>query len=355
LIDEGGNTLPTFWKGGRAYVLGTQGSRYSLRIHNQSGTRVELVASVDGRDVLDGQPSSFSKRGYVVDPHSEVLIDGFRVSHEAVAAFRFSSLPRSYAARMGGDTRDVGVIGVAVFPERDEQPIAAPAEPHFWDHLWDNDKAAAADPPTPDNAGLEPLADNNLSAPHEITKQSSGIGFASLKKVPQGTKDSMSNQRQIAPVADRAADEAPAVPESAPSAPPPAATATAKLMNTNKLNAAISNGAGYRASGLMGRGSVSSMGVTASAPQPVERPGLGTEFGEHRQSHAEDREFERQSSAPATVISVHYNDREGLQILGIDVDGRLALAREARLRHDAQPFRRNSTPTYSRSPDILAK
>ncbi len=124
LIDEGGNTLPTFWKGGRAYVLGTQGSRYSLRIRNQSGTRVEFVASVDGRDVLDGQSASWDKRGYIVAPWGEVVIDGFRLNQESVAAFRFSTVKDSYAAKMG-DAREVGVIGVAVFPEhpRYEPPV----------------------------------------------------------------------------------------------------------------------------------------------------------------------------------------------------------------------------------------
>jgi hypothetical protein len=120
LIDENGNTLPTFWKGGRTYVLGEQGARYSLRIRNQSGTRVEFVASVDGRDVLDGRPAGMAKRGYIVAPWGEVSIDGFRLNQDSVAAFRFSSVRDSYAAQMG-DARDVGVIGVAVFPEQQVQ------------------------------------------------------------------------------------------------------------------------------------------------------------------------------------------------------------------------------------------
>src|SRR5271155_4947208 len=69
LIDESGSRLPTFQSGGRTYVLGSLGRRYSLRIRNQSGRRVEFVASVDGRDVLDGHPSSLEKRGYVANPY----------------------------------------------------------------------------------------------------------------------------------------------------------------------------------------------------------------------------------------------------------------------------------------------
>jgi hypothetical protein len=128
LVDEGGRVLPTFEHRGRSYVLGHLGQRYLLRVNNGSGRRIEVVASVDGRDVVDGSPAAWGKRGYVVDPYGSVSIDGFRLSQEAVAAFRFSSVSRSYAARKG-DARDVGVIGVAVFPERAPVYVPPPPEP----------------------------------------------------------------------------------------------------------------------------------------------------------------------------------------------------------------------------------
>jgi hypothetical protein len=129
LVDEHGRTLPTFEHRGRTYVLGARGARYLLRVRNDSGRRVEVVASVDGRDVVDGRPAAFEKRGYVVAPYSEVTIDGYRLSEAAVAAFRFSTVPRSYAARKG-DARDVGVVGVAIFPERWPAHVPPPYRPH---------------------------------------------------------------------------------------------------------------------------------------------------------------------------------------------------------------------------------
>jgi hypothetical protein len=126
-VDESGSPLPIFEHRGRTYVLGALGQRYLLRFRNGSGRRVEVVASVDGRDVLDGRPASLGRRGYVVPPWGEVTIDGFRVSQDTVAAFRFSTVPRSYAARKG-DARDVGVVGVAVFPER--PPRSGPRPPY---------------------------------------------------------------------------------------------------------------------------------------------------------------------------------------------------------------------------------
>jgi hypothetical protein len=127
-VDEWGSRLPAFEHRGRTYVLGTLGQRYLLRFRNGSGRRVEVVASVDGRDVVDGRPASVERRGYVVAPWGAVTIDGFRVSQDAVAAFRFSTVPRSYAARKG-DARDVGVVGVAVFPER--RPRWVPPRPSY--------------------------------------------------------------------------------------------------------------------------------------------------------------------------------------------------------------------------------
>ncbi len=117
LIDAQGNPLPTFSTGGRSYVQGHDGARYSIRIQNQSGARFEAVASVDGLDVIDGEPGSFEKRGYLIQPWSTLDIDGFRRSEDEVAAFRFGRVKDSYAAKRGSD-RNVGVIGVAVFQER---------------------------------------------------------------------------------------------------------------------------------------------------------------------------------------------------------------------------------------------
>jgi hypothetical protein len=124
LVDEAGAVLPTFQHRGRTFVLGAPGQRYLVRVRNGSSRRIEVVVSVDGRDVRDGAPSDWDKRGYLVDPYGELRVDGYRLSEASVAAFRFSTVSRSYSARMG-DARDVGVIGAAVFTERRPPEIAA--------------------------------------------------------------------------------------------------------------------------------------------------------------------------------------------------------------------------------------
>lgn len=117
LIDERGAVLPAVDVGGQTYAIGQIGARYQIAIANDTGARYEVVASVDGLDVIDGQDASFDKRGYVVDPYTSFVIEGWRTSDESVAAFRFSPLEDGYAAQMG-KPRNVGVIGVAFFRER---------------------------------------------------------------------------------------------------------------------------------------------------------------------------------------------------------------------------------------------
>ncbi len=71
--------------------------------------------------MLDGRPASIRKRGYVIDPHRTLIVEGFRQSTEAVAAFRFSPVRESYAQEKYRKTRNV-VIGIALFNERGTYP-----------------------------------------------------------------------------------------------------------------------------------------------------------------------------------------------------------------------------------------
>jgi hypothetical protein len=118
LQGAGGERLRTFHHSGQTFVLGQPGERYSIRIQNPSNRRVEAVVSVDGRDAISGDPADFVRqRGYVIPPFGSVTVDGFRTSLERVAAFRFTDPENSYSARLG-TPENVGVIGVAFFPEQ---------------------------------------------------------------------------------------------------------------------------------------------------------------------------------------------------------------------------------------------
>lgn len=117
LRDDGGTPLRGVVVNGRTFVLGESGQRYSIVLENRSSASFEALVTVDGLDVLNGQPGSFASRGYVIRPYGSIEIRGFRQSLDRVAAFRFGSVGESYAADRG-DARNVGVIGVALFAER---------------------------------------------------------------------------------------------------------------------------------------------------------------------------------------------------------------------------------------------
>jgi hypothetical protein len=133
VADGGERALPAEHVGQRTYVLGQAGQRYSLVLVNHGPRSYEVVASVDGLDVVDGQDARLHKPGYVLGPHARLRIDGFRTSLSEVAAFRFGRVQGSYAARTGS-ARNVGVVGVALFCERPpvpvyQAPVLLPAPP----------------------------------------------------------------------------------------------------------------------------------------------------------------------------------------------------------------------------------
>src|SRR6267143_5900677 len=98
LKDQSGRFLPGLIVDDRWFVVGEEGRRYSIVVRNQTDLRLEIVLSVDGLEVIDGRPASFRKRGYILNPHQKLVVEGFRQSTEAVAAFRFGPVRESYAA-----------------------------------------------------------------------------------------------------------------------------------------------------------------------------------------------------------------------------------------------------------------
>ncbi|HMY15927.1 MAG TPA: hypothetical protein PKA58_06340 [Polyangium sp.] len=223
LIDDNLAALPTFLHNGKKFVMGTMGQRYRIRVTNPTAQRVEAVVSVDGLDAIDGQTASTSKRGYVVPAFGSVTIDGFRTSMDSVAAFRFTSVSDSFAGRTAQD-RNVGVIGVAIFKEKVEEPIEI-ARPR-----------AAAPSTRSDSAGA---AESRSSA----------------------------------------------------------------------------------------------------AKKPTDRPGLGTQFGEQRESRVRQTTFIRESSSPSSLLEMRYNDKAGLRAMGITIPEPQPIEEDdIDLRNSATPF-----------------
>ncbi len=130
-------TLPIYEHEGRLYVAGEPRHQYELRIRNSSTARLLAVTSVDGVNVITGETAAQEQSGYVLDRWDSVRVEGWRKSLDEVATFYFTRLKDSYAARTGRPN-DVGVIGVALFRERQR---------HYGPYLEDR---AAASPVAPE-------------------------------------------------------------------------------------------------------------------------------------------------------------------------------------------------------------
>ena len=123
LVGRGdGGVLPVHPHGGRRWVVGTPGQEYAVRVCNSTAGRMLAVISVDGVNVVTGDTASPQQSGYVLSPFECTSITGWRKSLAHTASFYFTELPDAYAARTGRP-ENVGVVGVALFPEK-RPPIA---------------------------------------------------------------------------------------------------------------------------------------------------------------------------------------------------------------------------------------
>lgn len=125
---DSGATLPLHYHRGEYWVAGRPGARYAITVRNRLGERILAVPAVDGVNVLSGETAAWDQTGYVLSPGQPYQITGWRKSSSEIAAFEFSSAGDSYAGRTGRPDH-VGVIGVALFREKQPEPVAlAPAE-----------------------------------------------------------------------------------------------------------------------------------------------------------------------------------------------------------------------------------
>jgi len=155
---DSGETLPVHTHRGRWFVAGRPGARYAIVLRNNTGGRLLTVMSVDGVNVVTGQTAAWQQGGYVLDPYQRYEIAGWRKSDHEIAAFEFTALSDSYAARTGRPGH-VGAIGLALFRERVPEPSVGPLSSGRLSELLSQRAegaaadsalgAAAASPPAP--------------------------------------------------------------------------------------------------------------------------------------------------------------------------------------------------------------
>lgn len=117
LITENGNKITEFNKDGLTYVEGRKGSKYKIRVTNNTPSRIKAIISVDGLDIITGKRAMSNGGGYVIDPYATQIFNGWRINDNEVREFFFTNQKNSYNAKTGNDTNNLGVIGVVAYKE----------------------------------------------------------------------------------------------------------------------------------------------------------------------------------------------------------------------------------------------
>jgi hypothetical protein len=309
VVTEDGETLETYAKNGRYYVLGDDGDRYIIRVTNPTANRVEAVVTVDGLDVIDGENGDGRKRGYVVPAYGELKVEGFRTSASDVATFRFSAVDDSYAGKKG-KARNVGVIAVAIFeevPPPAPTQVIVPDDGIDYDGRYDYEDDLDGDVSSSRGAGHGVRKDG-------VAKNSPGRTYEGQAGKEKGDASKrMAPPPAESPTTVSGTDSAGGAPSVASRPPPPP------------------NDDRYRDY------DEESVEQCCAAPKKTSRPGLGTEFGEQRYSAASYTRFVRASNRPIAVAELRYNDAGGLIALGIPVQT-IPDEGEIMTRETADPF-----------------
>lgn len=294
--DSKGNPLRGTTHKGTVYVAGAKDQRYQVRVRNKSGKRLCVVVTVDGRNVMDGEKGSWDGGGLILDPHEDTTIMGWRTSDSEVAAFRLGSKGDSYSAQKG-TAENVGVIGVAVFEEKEPErhpitvketvfvPVVQPRNP-FYDPWY-------VPKPTPFWYGTD----------------TSPIG-STLDSYPKGGGGSGVYGASVS-------------------------CSTANLSSTS--DSVETETSTLRSVALQ---SHSRRGRPSST---VHTQQLGTEFGEAVASSVVRVKFERATDAPSEVIEIRYDSLSALKKAGI-------MGRRPSKRKEKKPEAFPDSPGYCAAP-----
>jgi len=128
-------TLRRICHEGQVYVMAPTKGSYKISLYNHCNQRRLAVITVDGVNILSGKDGNFEGQGYIIGPWETIEIPGWKRDGKEGAAFVFRPEEASYANQTGRGTKNVGVIGVAVFDEyRRPPPVPVYREEHHHHH-----------------------------------------------------------------------------------------------------------------------------------------------------------------------------------------------------------------------------
>lgn len=116
-----------YYHQGNVWIEGREGNDYCIELRNHTATPAEFVVSVDGLDVLQGQPAGAHSPGFIVPAFGITVVQGWNINNQQAAAFLFSRKSTSYVNLIGGSTTNTGVIGAMVFAQKPPVLVARTA------------------------------------------------------------------------------------------------------------------------------------------------------------------------------------------------------------------------------------
>lgn len=117
-IKVNGKPVRQYNQDGNTYIEARAGTEYSIKINNNSWERKMAVITVDGVNVISGQPQgSDIGEGYIINARNSIDIKGFRKDSSSVGAFKFCKKGVSYCNEKGLNGNN-GVIGVRIYAEK---------------------------------------------------------------------------------------------------------------------------------------------------------------------------------------------------------------------------------------------
>lgn len=264
---QGGRALRQYNHENRFYVEAPPEGAYEIRLTNNFGRRRMAVISVDGVNIVDGTDASVDGPGYVLRAWETITIPGWRRNESKVAKFTFQPQEASLANRTGKGTKNTGIIGVAIFDEKNV-PLFVPTPIHIHHHLQYPLGCRGLTFNTTDGTGLDPSAG-------ETTYTCSGAGATVMDCAEVYSANTCSIEPMSAPVAESAG----------------------QILGRKKR-----------------KPQKRSRRVKSAEPQE-----LGTGYGKETTMFTTTTEFERATKSPNLVIQIQYAVREMLERWGIPV------------------------------------
>jgi hypothetical protein len=116
-IKVNGKSVKQYSHNGAMYIEARSGTEYSISVNNDGWNRKLAVITVDGLNVITGQPQEDDVgQGYIINSRSSINIKGFRQDKDTVGAFKFCKKSGAYCNEQGLKGNN-GVIGVRVYDE----------------------------------------------------------------------------------------------------------------------------------------------------------------------------------------------------------------------------------------------